>query len=166
MRVDSGKVRLTTLSNDDRVFPFGKFIRKAKIDEMPQAWNILINQMSVVGPRPEDEENADRICVGKYREILSVKPGLTSPASLYDYTHGELYCNELAYSTEFVPKKLELELYYVRNRSFKYDTKLVIRTAIVVVLKLCGRKEFAQPKEIIELASSNPVLISSSQFRT
>ena len=58
MRVDSGKVRLTTLENDDRIFPFGKFIRKAKIDEMPQVVNILKGGMSVVGPRPEDKDNA------------------------------------------------------------------------------------------------------------
>ena len=91
MRVDSGKVKLTTLQNDDRIFPFGNFIRKTKIDEMPQVVNILMGQMSVVGPRPEDEANASKIYVGEYQHILDVKPGLTSPASLYDYTHGEKY---------------------------------------------------------------------------
>ena len=90
MIVDSGKVRLTTLENDDRIYPFGRFIRKTKIDEMPQVFNILKGDMSVVGPRPEDKENADRVYVDEYKQILNVKPGLTSPASLYDYTHGEL----------------------------------------------------------------------------
>ena len=94
MRVDSGKVRLTTLQNDDRIFPFGRFIRKTKIDEMPQALNILFGDMSVVGPRPEDTVNADIMYQGEYRHILDVKPGLTSPASLYDYTHGEKYEDE------------------------------------------------------------------------
>ena len=75
MRVDSGKVRLTTLGNDDRIFPFGKFIRKTKIDEMPQVVNILKGDMSVVGPRPEDKENADKVYVGEYVRILDVKPG-------------------------------------------------------------------------------------------
>ncbi len=84
MRVDSGKVRLTTLENDDRIFPFGKFIRKAKIDEMPQVVNIMKGEMSVVGPRPEDKENADKVYVGEYVHIMDVKPGLTSTASLYD----------------------------------------------------------------------------------
>ena len=118
MRIDSGKVRLTTLENDDRIFPFGKFIRKTKIDEMPQVINILKGEMSVVGPRPEDKENADKVYVGEYVHILDVKPGLTSTASLYDYTHGELYENEVSYEKEFMPKKLKLEMYYVYHRSF------------------------------------------------
>ena len=108
MRVDSGKVRLTTLENDDRIFPFGKFIRKAKIDEMPQVVNILKGQMSVVGPRPEDMENANKVYVGEYKHILDVKPGLTSTASLYDYTHGELFEDEESYEKVFLPKKLKL----------------------------------------------------------
>lgn len=148
MRVDSGKVRLTTLENDDRVFPFGKFIRKAKIDEMPQVVNILKGQMSVVGPRPEDRENADKVFVGEYKHVLDVKPGLTSTASLYDYTHGELFEDEESYERVFLPKKLKLELYYVKHRSFGYDSWLILRTAWLIVLKTCGKKDFNEPKEL------------------
>ena len=149
MRVDSGKVKLTTLQNDDRIFPFGSFIRKTKIDEMPQVVNILRGEMSVVGPRPEDEANASKIYVGDYRHILDVKPGLTSPASLYDYTHGEKYEDEEAYEREFVPQKLQLELYYVRHQSFGYDIMLVLKTAWVIVLTACGKKKFELPKELV-----------------
>ena len=148
MRVDSGKVRLTTLNNDDRIFPFGKFIRKAKIDEMPQVVNILKGEMSVVGPRPEDKDNADKVYVGDFVHILDVKPGLTSTASLYDYTHGELFEDEESYEKEFMPKKLKLELYYVNHRSFWYDIQLVLRTAWLIVLKTCGKREFAEPIEL------------------
>lgn len=148
MRVDSGKVKLTTLQNDDRIFPFGKFIRKAKIDEMPQVVNILKGEMSVVGPRPEDKENADKVYVGEYKHILDVKPGLTSTASLYDYTHGELYEDEESYEREFMPKKLKLELYYVKHASFWYDIVLVIRTGWLILLKTCGKSEFDEPKEL------------------
>ncbi|MBQ7444305.1 MAG: sugar transferase [Bacteroidaceae bacterium] len=148
MRVDSGKVKLTTLQNDDRIFPFGSFIRKTKIDEMPQVVNILRGEMSVVGPRPEDEANASKIYVGDYRHILDVKPGLTSPASLYDYTHGEKYEDEEAYEREFVPQKLQLELYYVRHQSFGYDIMLVLKTAWLIILTACGKKEFELPKEL------------------
>ncbi len=148
MRVDSGKVRLTTLENDDRIFPFGKFIRKAKIDEMPQVVNILTGDMSVVGPRPEDQENTDKVYVGEYKHILDVKPGLTSTASLYDYTHGELFEDEESYEKIFLPKKLKLELYYVSHRSFWYDIFLVLKTAWLIILKTCGKKEFAEPKEL------------------
>lgn len=149
MRVDSGKVRLTTLGNDDRIFPFGKFIRKAKIDEMPQVVNILKGEMSVVGPRPEDKENADKVYVGEYVNIMDVKPGLTSTASLFDYTHGELYEDEDSYEKEFMPKKLKLELFYVNHRSFWYDIVLILRTAWLIVLKTCGKNEFDEPKELI-----------------
>lgn len=151
MRVDSGKVKLTTLQNDDRIFPFGNFIRKTKIDEMPQVVNILKGEMSVVGPRPEDEVNASKIYVGEYLHILDVKPGLTSPASLYDYTHGEKYEDEEAYEREFVPQKLQLELYYVRHQSFWYDIMLVLKTAWLIILTACGKKEFEKPKELIAI---------------
>lgn len=149
MRVDSGKVRLTTLGNDDRIFPFGKFIRKTKIDEMPQVVNILRGEMSVVGPRPEDKENADKVYVGEFKHILDVKPGLTSTASLYDYTHGEMYEDEDSYEKEFMPKKLKLELYYVNHRSFWYDIVLILRTAWLIILKTCGKNDFDEPKELI-----------------
>lgn len=147
MRVDSGKVRLTTLQNDDRIFSFGKFIRKTKIDEMPQVVNILKGEMSVVGPRPEDKENADKVYVKEYVHILDVKPGLTSTASLYDYTHGELYEDEVSYEKVFLPKKLKLELYYVNHRSVGYDLLLILKTAWLIILKTCGKKEFKEPKE-------------------
>ena len=150
MRVDSGKVRLTTLENDDRIFPFGKFIRKAKIDEMPQVVNILKGEMSVVGPRPEDKENADKVYVDEYKHILDVNPGLTSTASLYDYTHGELYEDEESYEKEFMPKKLKLELYYVQHQSFWYDIVLILRTARLIILKSCGKREFKEPKELTD----------------
>ena len=148
MRVDSGKVRLTTLENDDRIFPFGKFIRKTKIDEMPQVVNILKGDMSVVGPRPEDKENADKVYVEEYKYILDAKPGLTSTASLYDYTHGELFEDEESYEKVFLPKKLKLELYYVNHRSFWYDILLVLKTAWLIILKTCGKKEFEEPIEL------------------
>ena len=148
MRVDSGKVRLTTLGNDDRIFPFGKFIRKAKIDEMPQVVNILMGDMSVVGPRPEDKENADKVYVGEYKHILDVKPGLTSTASLYDYTHGELFEDEESYEKIFLPKKLKLELFYVNHRTFWYDILLVLKTAWLIILKTCGKSDFEEPKEL------------------
>ena len=148
MRVDSGKVRLTTLENDDRIFPFGKFIRKTKIDEMPQVVNILKGEMSVVGPRPEDQENAEKVYVGEFKHIMDVKPGLTSTASLYDYTHGELFEDEESYETVFMPKKLKLELYYVNHRSVRYDLWLILKTAWLIILKTCGKKEFKEPKEL------------------
>ena len=150
MRVDSGMVRLTTLENDNRIFPFGKFIRKVKIDEMPQMVNILKGEMSVVGPRPEDKENADKVYVGEFKHLLDVKPGLTSTASLYDYTQGGLYEDEELYEKEFLPKKLKLELYDIKHRSFWYDIYIIIRTAWLILLKTCGKRKFEEPLSRLE----------------
>ena len=151
MRVDSGKVHLTTLRNDNRVFGFGKFIRKTKIDEMPQMLNILAGDMTVVGPRPEDVVNADALYVGEYCHILDVKPGLTSLATLYDYTHGEKYDNETDYEKYFVPRKLRLELYYIYHASFWYDVLLVAKTGWMIMATMLGKETWAEPEELNEL---------------
>ena len=148
MCVDSGEVKLTTLQNDNRIFPFGYFIRKAKIDEMPQVFNILLGQMTIVGPRPEDVANVRNLYHGEYKRILDIKPGLASPASLYDYTHGEQYEDEKLYETEFLPQKLAFELYYVKNRGLLYDMLLILKTAFVIVMTLFGKQYFKKPKEL------------------
>lgn len=149
MRVDSGTIHATTLRGDPRVFPFGAFLRKSKLDETPQLINILKGEMSVIGPRPEDKINADKLYVGKYKEILSVKPGLSSPASLYDYTHGESYRDEALYVKEFEPKKLDVELYYVKHRSAIYDLQIIWRTVVTIIQMVCGKKNFKEPREVL-----------------
>ena len=100
MRVDSGAIAATTLRSDVRIFPFGRFLRMSKLDETPQLLNILRGDMSIIGPRPEDEENAGSVFTGEYQEILKVKPGLSSIASLYDYTHGEKFSSVESYQKE------------------------------------------------------------------
>ncbi len=148
MRVDSGAIHVTTLRGDPRIFPFGAFLRRSKLDETPQLINVLKGEMSVIGPRPEDKVNAEKLYVGKYKEILSVKPGLSSPASLYDYTHGEAYEHEEDYVREFEPKKLDVELYYVRHRSIWYDLQTIAKTIGTIVLIMLGKKDFKEPKEV------------------
>lgn len=151
MRVDSGEIKVTTLSTDERIYPFGKFIRKAKIDELPQLFNIFMGSMSVVGPRPEDVEVAREYYVGKYEAICSVKPGLTSPASLLDYTHGEMFESEEKYISEFLPVKLEMELCYVKKQSIFYDIFLIFRTMYIIASKVFGKKNFKYSKEYYEV---------------
>lgn len=147
MIVDSGITKITTLQNDNRIFSFGKFLRKCKLDETLQIFNVLKSDMSVVGFRPEDVINADEIFVGEYTSLYNIKPGLTSPASLFDYTHGELYEKEDDYIKYFLPIKLEMELYYVQNKSFGYDICIVIRTAKIILQKIFGKKSFNYPPE-------------------
>ena len=148
MRTDSGAIRLTTLRGDPRVFPFGAFLRKTKLDETPQLLNILAGQMSVIGPRPEDKVNADALYVGPYARILSVNPGLSSPASLYDYTHGENYPSEELYLRDFEPQKLAVELYYVDHQSFLYDIQIILRTIATITLIAFGKRSFNPPREL------------------
>lgn len=147
MKKDSGQIKITTLENDDRIFPFGKFLRKTKLDETLQMFNILKREMSIVGFRPEDEINANDIYKGEYLKILSTKPGITSPASIFDYTHGELCNDEDEYLSKILPVKMEMELYYVENKNFWYDIKIIFRTAIIIFLKIFGKKTFTYPPE-------------------
>ena len=150
MRVDSGAIHATTLRGDSRIFPLGAFLRKTKLDETPQLLNILKGEMSVIGPRPEDVDNATDMFKGKFARILDVKPGLSSIASLYDYTHGEKYESEELYNKEFLPKKLALELYYVEHRNFLLDMKLIVRTVKVIAQIVCGKENFEEPRELSE----------------
>ena len=140
MRVDSGPIHTTTLRGDPRIFPFGAFLRKSKLDETPQLINILKGQMSIIGPRPEDQANASWMYVGKYKEILKATPGLSSPASLYDYAVGEKYEDEDLYKKEFLNKKLEVELYYVEHRRLWYDFTIIFRTVGTIFSVLTDRK--------------------------
>ncbi len=147
MRVDSGAIHTTTLRDDPRIFPFGAFLRKSKLDETPQLINILKGEMSIIGPRPEDEDNASWMYVGKFKQILNVLPGLSSPASLYDYSVGETYEDEETYKNEFLNKKLEVELYYVHHRELWYDFTILFRTVVTIFLVLT-EKEVKVPWEV------------------
>jgi exopolysaccharide production protein ExoY len=104
------------LKEDPRVTPVGKWLRKTSIDEFPQIFNILIGQMSVVGPRPLTEQEINEYVKEKASKILSVRPGLTS---LW-ITLGR---NELS-----LKKRIALEEYYVDNQTFALDCKLILQT--------------------------------------
>lgn len=160
MCVQSGAVKLTTLLNDERVFPFGRFLRKTKLDETPQLINVLKGEMSIVGPRPEDEANAKKVFGDSFDAILSVRPGLSSPASLYDYTHGERFETEEEYEHLFLPQKIGLELYYIRHRSVFYDCSVIIKTIVIIFLTLCGRRHFKKPKELEKIECKNEEAVS------
>ena len=75
----------------DRIFPWGKVIRKLKLDELPQFLNIFFGDMSIVGPRPVAKDQMKLFRFGKYDEAKTVKPGITGPAALYDYIYGDQF---------------------------------------------------------------------------
>lgn len=143
-----------TAQGDPRVFPLGRLLRSAKLDELPQLLNILRGDMSIVGPRPEDPRMVQRFYRPFHYKSLAVPPGLTSPGSIYAYTHGEagldLRDPERSYGEQLLPIKMALDLVYVRRASLGYDIALVCRTAWMLGTALLGRRTFPLPPEMPE----------------
>lgn len=138
------------IADAERVFTVGKIIRRLKIDELPQLINVINGDMSMVGPRPMTTTSVDKIYYGKYQKILNIKPGLTSAASLFDYTVGDTYKDDKAYIKEVLPIKLEMELMYVERQSFLYDAELFFRTLITIFQVLTGKRVFKDQPELAE----------------
>lgn len=125
----------TTISvkGENRITPLGAKLRKYKIDELPELWNVLIGDMSFVGPRPDVPGYADKL-EGDARRVLELKPGITGPASL-KYSNEEyllsLQANPQRYNDEVIfPDKVRINLHYLKHRSFAYDLKLIIYTIL------------------------------------
>jgi lipopolysaccharide/colanic/teichoic acid biosynthesis glycosyltransferase len=117
---------------------FGNFLRKTKIDELPQLFNVLIGNMSVVGPRPDVPGYYDKL-QGEERKILELKPGLTSLATL-KYANEETLLaqqqNPLHYNnTILFPDKVKLNLHYYHNHNFFGDLKIIWKTAMSLLRK-------------------------------
>jgi lipopolysaccharide/colanic/teichoic acid biosynthesis glycosyltransferase len=130
----SGK--LTVGMKDARITRTGYFIRKYKLDEFPQFINVLIGQMSIVGPRPEVKEYVD-LYNDEQRKILNVKPGITDYASIEYFNENELLGNstdpQKTYIEEVMPAKLALNKKYVDNASLSTDIKIMWLTFLKIV---------------------------------
>lgn len=155
-----------TRAGDPRVFAFGRWLRASKIDELPQLVNVILGDMAIIGPRPEDPAIVEAYYTAEQRETLRVRPGLASPGSLYNYTHGEaLLVGETALTTYFerlLPLKLAMDLEYVRHASLWYDLRLMARTATVLVCRACGRRAFPLPPEMRKLHVDGSLLDESA----
>lgn len=121
MYSDSDRSGLLTVgTNDSRITTIGKFLRKYKLDELPQIFNILVGDMSFVGPRPEVRKYVNQYNENQ-KQILNVSPGLTDFASLKYFNENELLAKadspEEFYINTIMPEKIELNLVYIRNRS-------------------------------------------------
>jgi lipopolysaccharide/colanic/teichoic acid biosynthesis glycosyltransferase len=122
-----------TAEDDPRITPIGKWLRDTKINELPQLWNVLRSEMSLVGPRPEEPEIAAHWTEAVRREILSIRPGITSPASvLYRHEEKLLKSGNVMdeYLRKILPDKQRLDLLYVRTRSFISDLDIIFLTLI------------------------------------
>lgn len=123
-----------TMRNDSRVLPFGKILRKTKVNELPQLLNILVGNMSLVGPRPLVPSGDSLYSEEEARIIRSVTPGLTGLGSLMlrdeEKYYGYRQDAAAVYADVIAPYKASLELWYVRNKTFLLDTKIIFLTAL------------------------------------
>lgn len=122
-----------SVAGENRITPFGAKLRRLKLDELPELWNVLVGDMSFVGPRPDVPGYADSL-TGSDREILQLRPGITGPATL-KYRNEEILLaskpNPRQFNDEVVfPDKVRLNLLYLHHHTFCGDLKMIIATVL------------------------------------
>lgn len=131
MRPDADKHGLLTVGKDNRITGAGRILRKFKLDELPQLFNVLGGTMSFVGPRPEVRKYVD-LYTEEQKKVLEVKPGITDYASLEYFDEnrilGESGDPEKAYIEEVMPAKLKLNMKYIENQGLGTDVHIILRT--------------------------------------
>ena len=135
MRKDNAGLKITT-GNDSRITPVGRFLRKSKIDELPQLINVLVGDMSFVGPRPEVADYVN-LYTPYQRQVLLVRPGITGLASIRFRNENDLLTASddpnRTYVEQIMPRKIDLDLEYIPHASVFYDIKLIFQTFAVVI---------------------------------
>jgi lipopolysaccharide/colanic/teichoic acid biosynthesis glycosyltransferase len=141
-----------TAHKDKRVFPFGALLRATKIDELPQLVNVIKGDMALVGPRPEAPEIVRSYYTADDRLTLQVPPGMTSPGSLYYYTHCEANLGSgdvtQVYAEQLLPTKLAIDRVYLKHATLSYDLRIILRTIFVIAARAVGWKRFQDPPEM------------------
>ncbi len=133
-----------TAGADSRITRVGRFLRGTKLDEVPQLWNILLGEMSLVGPRPEALRIVDQHFIPEQREVLAIRPGLTCTGTLYFYLYQEHLQPPEGVGTEdfyvrhLLGPKISGDLHYVRHRTLSYDLKLLAQTARILAFRILG----------------------------
>jgi len=128
-----------TAKNDPRITHIGKILRDSKLNELPQFWNVFIGDMSLVGPRPEDPDIVRKWPDEVRRELLSVRPGITSPASvMYRDEEQRLNADSIMddYLTSILPDKLRLDQIYLRTRNILSDLDVIFLTLVILVPRI------------------------------
>lgn len=122
-----------SIAGESRITPLGAKLRKYKLDELPELWNVLIGDMSFVGPRPDVPGYADKL-VGEDREILQLKPGITGPASLKYRNEEEILASvedPIRYNDEVIfPDKVRINREYMEEWSFWGDIRIIFKTVL------------------------------------
>lgn len=159
-----GHAASITAGRDERIFRVGSWLRRFKVDELPQLINVVRGEMTLVGPRPEDPVVVDHHYTRAMLRTLDVPPGLTSPGSLAYYA-GEaalpvdpVRAHEM-YVSELLPRKIALDLVYVLNRSWRYDVELLTRTvaSIFGVRGLFLKRQLWEQSEAARLLRSGAI---------
>lgn len=140
MVVDAEKLGGPSTADDDpRITRIGRVLRKYKLDELPQLINVLKGEMSLVGPRPEVKFYVDMLSEEERELILSVRPGITDWASLWNPDEGAVLAGsddpEKTYMEKIRPTKVKLQLKYVKECSFWTDLKIIFLTILTVITK-------------------------------
>lgn len=134
--------RRVTAENDDRITPVGALLRKFRIDELPQFWNVLRGDMSIIGPRPEDWDIVEQHYTLEQRRVLKVRPGIASPADVrwypdltyHDPPPVDVPLQEY-YLKQYLPAKLAEELRYIEQQSLLLDLKVIGQTIFCVLVR-------------------------------
>ena len=119
-----------TSADDSRITPIGRFLRRYKLDEFPQLLNVVLGDMNLVGPRPEDPRYVI-LYSEEQRKVLEFKPGMTSPASLRYSNEERLLIGDnflMTYVNEILPKKIEMEMAYLSHQTIFGDVSIILRT--------------------------------------
>ncbi len=126
----------STAGDDTRLTKISGFLKKYQLDELPQLINVVKGEMSFVGPRPEVKIYVDKLSKEEKEKIFSVRPGMTDYASLWNFHEGEILKDssdpEKTYLEKIRPKKIELQLKYVKERNFWLDIKLILKTILKI----------------------------------
>jgi len=133
------KGKQITVGADSRITTVGSFLRKYKLDELPQLIDVFVGDMSLVGPRPEVPRYIDCYSDDEKHDVLSVKPGITDNASIEFRDENELLAGskdpEAVYINEVLPKKIALYRKYVKERSFFGDVSIIFKTIFLIIKK-------------------------------
>jgi len=160
MIVNADRVGGSSTSNGDpRVTSIGRFMRKYKLDELPQVFNVLYGSMSFVGPRPEVQEYVDAY-TDEEKLILTIRPGITDWASIWNSDEGAVLAHykypDCAYLELIRPTKLKLQLMYARNNSLWIDLKILVYTLRKIVSSDWTPRELILYGNLLATCNSSP----------
>ncbi len=162
---------IVTQGQDPRITRLGRFLRKTKLDELPQLWNVLVGDMSFVGPRPEVPRYV-QFYTPEQRTVLRFKPGITDIASLLFRTEEDLLCGaedvEAFYVRYCLPRKIALNLQYAERASFLRDLRVILQTLLCVLhpVRSIGRRDVAVCHTCSHPGSKEVAVIGTGELAT